>query len=141
MDNPQKSKVKVSSLSRVILSEENGRHLQEWLGQLRESCPGIRIKKQDLVNWLVGERGPRLCAADLKSLRERFFNEIELAQWALGQLKAAKARNEKLTLADLIRGGKLKEGVISPRKERAKSTPKSAAEMPPIEGNRTDLAE
>lgn len=140
MDTPQKSKVKVSSLSRIILSEENGRHLQEWIVQLRESCPGIRIKKQDLVNWLVGERGPRLSSADLKSLRERFFNEIELAQWALGQLKAAKARNEKLSLADLLRGGKLKEGVISPRKERAKSTPKSVAESP-MEGNRAGSAE
>lgn len=101
-----KPKAKVPSASRLVLSEDNGKILQDWIVQLKESCPGIRLKKQDLVNWMVGERGTQLSAADLKSIKERFFGEIELAQWALTQLKQAKARNEKITLAELIRSGK-----------------------------------
>jgi len=132
METPQKPKTKVSSLSRVILDGENVKHLQGWIEQLQESCPGIRIKKQDLVNWMVSEKGPRLSSADLKTIRERFFDEIELAQWALGQLKAAKERNEKLTLADLIRAGKT-NSLESPAKKKNKTPPKIQAEAPKIE--------
>jgi len=132
METPTKSKAKVSSLLRVILKEENVKHLQDWINQLEESCPGIRIKKQDLVNWLVSERGSRLSSADLKAIREQFFDEIELAQWALGQLKAAKERNEKLTLSDLIRNGKT-ASAESPARKKNKTPPKTQTEAPQIE--------
>ncbi len=132
METPLKPKTKVSSLSRFILNEENVKHLQGWIGQLQESCPGIRIKKQDLVNWMVSEKGPRLSPADLKSIRERFFDEIELAQWALGQLKAAKERNEKLTLSDLIRNGKTVSSG-SPAKKKNRTPSKTQTEVPRIE--------
>ncbi len=105
METPSKSKAKVSSLCRIILDEANGRNLQGWIEQLRGSCPGIRIKKQDLVSWSIHEKGERLSQSDLKAIRERFFDEVELAQWALEQLRAAKQRNEKLTLADVIKVG------------------------------------
>lgn len=92
-------------MCRIILDEVTEKHLQGWIDQLRGSCPGIRIKKQDLVSWLIQERGDRLSQSDLKAIRERFFDEVELAQWALEQLRAAKQRNEKLTLAGLIKVG------------------------------------
>ena len=104
MEAPLKPKAKVSSLSRVMLTEENGKHLQEWIGQLGEFCPGIRVNKQDIINWLVSTKGARLTAGDLKEVKDRFFDDIELAEWALQQLRAARARNEKLALADLVRG-------------------------------------
>ncbi len=137
MEAPLKPKAKVPSLSRIIVNEENGRHLQAWIAQLRESCPGIRIKKQDLVNWLVSEKGTRLTPADLKSIKERFFGEIELAQWALSQLKAAKARNEKVTLSDLIRNGKAGSSEASPKKKN--KPPKTQPEAPQIEGPSSGL--
>lgn len=138
MEAPTKPKAKVSSLSRVILNEENVKHLQGWIGQLQESCPGIRVKKQDLVNWILSERGPSLSSTELKSIRERFFDEIELAQWALGQLKAAKERNEKLTLADLIRTGK-NSSSESPAKKKNKTPPKNHMGAPQIEAPSSGL--
>lgn len=132
METPTKPKAKVSSLSRAILNEENVSHLESWIRQLEESCPGIRIKKQDLVNWLVSEKGSRLSSADIKAIRERFFDEIELAQWALGQLKSAKERNEKLTLSDLIRNGKTVSS-DSPAKRKNKTPSKTQTEAPQIE--------
>jgi len=133
METPLKLKAKVPPLPRVILSDDNDKRLQEWLTQIRESCPGIRIKKQDLVNWIIAERSARLSSADLKAVREKFFDEIELAQWALGQLKAAKDRNEKLTLADLVRNGRTSSSESSV-KVKKKSPPKIQSEAPQIEG-------
>lgn len=126
METPSKSKAKVSSLCRVILDEANGKHLEGWIEQLRGSCPGIRIKKQDLVSWLIQEKGEQLSPADLKAIRERFFDEVELAQWALEQLRAAKQRNEKLTLAGLLKVGS-SDGHT---KKKTKVPPKLEMEVP-----------
>jgi hypothetical protein len=139
MEALTKPKVKGPSLTRIILNEESERHLQSWVSQLKESCPGIRVKKQDLVNWLISERDAQLSATDMKAIKERFFGEIELAQWALLQLKAAKARNEKVTLAELIRSGRVMPTEHSPRKKAAPSK-KSEQELPhneaaPVTGN------
>lgn len=129
MEMPSKTKAKVSSLARIILNEENGKQLDSWIEQLKGSCPGIRIKKQDLVSWLIVEKGNCLSQGDLKTIRERFFDAVELAQWALEQLRAAKQRNEKLTLADLIRNGKTTSS-DSHSKKKTKVPPKSEMEVP-----------
>jgi len=130
METLTKPKTKVSPGQRVILSEESALQLGRWIEQVRESCPGIRVKKQDLVSWLVSEKDT-LTPNDLKSIKERFYDEIELAEWALAQLKAAKARNEKVALSDLLRGGKrTTEGDALPRKARKKSPPALNNEAP-----------
>jgi hypothetical protein len=102
METQLKPKAKSIAVSRIVLNEGNAKHLQEWVGQLREACPGIRVKKQDVVNWLISEKGSRLTPGDLKALKDRFFDDVALAEWALRQLRAAKARSEPLTLADLV---------------------------------------
>lgn len=131
MEALTKPKAKGPLLSRIVLSDESERQVQGWISQLKESCPGIRVKKQDLVNWLISERDSQLSAVDTKSIKERFFGEIELAQWALLQLKAAKARNEKVTLAELIRSGRVAPAE-SPKKKTIPSK-KSGQELPHIE--------
>lgn len=142
MESITKTKAKGPSLSRINLSEQSERLIQGWISQLKDSCPGIRVKKQDLVNWLISERGSQLSASDTKSIKECFFGEIELAQWALVQLKAAKARNEKVTLAELIRSGKVTSAEQLPRK-KASPSKKSEQELPQSEvapgtGNRNE---
>jgi hypothetical protein len=97
-----KAKLKVSQL-RVVLNSESGICLQGWMDQLVETYPGIHIKKQDLVNWLVSEKGGRLSPNDLKAVKDRFFDDIALAEWALRELKSARARNENLVLLDLLK--------------------------------------
>lgn len=132
METPLKPKAKVSSLSRIILNEENGKHLEGWIEQLRGSCPGIRIKKQDLVSWLIQDKGARLSQADLKTVRERFFDEVELAQWALDQLRAAKQRNEKLTLAGLLKVGSSDGHTKKKSKLPPETREVSQSEAPPV---------
>lgn len=132
METPLKPKSKVSSFSKIILNEENGKHLEGWIEQLRGSCPGIRIKKQDLVSWLIQVKGARLSQADLKTVRERFFDEVELAQWALDQLRAAKQRNEKLTLAGLLKVGSSDGHTKKKSKLPPVATEVPQSEAPPV---------
>ena len=118
MESLPKKRTKANANHRVVLSEESTRYLDRWLEQLRESSPGIRVKKQDLVNWLITQKGEALSSSDLKSVRDEFYDEIKLAEWALAQLKTAKAKNEKVALVDLLKGGK------NGASERPRRTPK-----------------
>jgi hypothetical protein len=126
METQLKPKAKSVAVSRIVLSEEASKYLCTWMSQLRTTCPGIRLKKHDLLSWLVSQKGNKLSSSDLKIIKERFHDEIELAEWVLKQLKAAKARNEKLSLAELLGGGP-QEKVIRSKRAVKQFTPPLAA--------------
>ena len=128
-----KPKAKTAPINRVILSEETANVLDAWAGQMETFCPGIRLKRQDLVAWLVSQKDKELSPSEQKSIKERFYDDIELATWALEQLKAAKARNEKVSLVDLIKSGKVNHADTVPKRVKKKSPPTSN-ETPQNEG-------
>jgi len=101
LENKNKPKSKSTTL-RIALGEATALRLGQWCRQVSEICPGIRLKKQELVDWLITSSDERLGPAQIKSIRERFYDEVRLTEWALKELKAAKARNEKLSLSDLL---------------------------------------
>jgi hypothetical protein len=133
MDTNSKSKPKKAPTLRIIVTENNVSSLDLWIGQLEQFCPGIRLKRQDLVNWLIEEKGGLLSPNDLKRAKEQFYGEIELARWALDQLKAAKARNEKVTLNDLLRGGKSNDTDVPRKRSKSKASPALESELPQSE--------
>lgn len=130
MEPITKPKPKAIPTTRAVLSEDSVRKIESWLIQVTNVCPGIRLKRQDLVNWLVTEKGEQLSPSDLKSVKDRFYDEIELAQWALSQLIAAKIRNERVSLNELIRGGGSSPGEPARRKIRKKPPSNSSNQLP-----------
>lgn len=132
METNIKAKSKGAPILRIVVTEKNASTLDLWIGQLETFCPGIRLKRQDLINWLVEEKGGLLAVNDLKRVKEQFYGEIELARWALDQLKAAKARNEKVTLNDLLRSGKSNDSDV-PRKRKPKASPAFESDLPQSE--------
>lgn len=128
-----KPKAKGLPINRVVLSQETATKLDAWAEQMEVFCPGIGLKRQNLVEWLVMSKEQQLLTADQKALKEQFYDDIELATWALQQLKAAKARNEKLSLADLLKGGKPKSTDEAPKRTKRKSLPTPEIESPQIE--------
>lgn len=128
-----KPKAKGLPINRVVLSQETANKLDAWAEQVEVFCPGIGLKRQNLVEWLVTSKEQQLPTSDQKALKEQFYDDIELATWALQQLKAAKARNEKVSLADLLKGGKTKATDEVPKRAKRKSPPTSEIESPQIE--------
>ena len=116
------------TINRVVLSEEATTVLDSWIRQMEAYCPGIQLNRQDLVGWLVGNREKELSPSEQKAIKESLYDDIELATWALKELKAAKARNEKLSLADLLRGRSAGDSKKSTVKKR--SSPQSKKEVP-----------
>lgn len=132
-----KPKAKGSSINRVVISEEAANKLDRWSEQMEAFCPGIGLKRQNLVDWLVTSKEQQLPTSDQKAIKEQFYDDIELAAWALQQLKAAKARNEKLSLADLLKSSKVKSTDEVPKRIKKKSPPTLTNEAPQIEGSQS----
>ena len=130
----QKAKTKPQPVNRVVLSDSTAQKLDAWAEQMEMYCPGIRLKRQQLIEWLVNEKGPQLGTSDQRSVKDQFYDDVELAAWALEQLKAAKAKNEKLSLSDLLKRGVTGRNESEPKKVRKKSPPTSQNEVPQIEG-------
>ena len=129
-----KPKSKGLPINRVALSEDAAKKLDAWAEQMEVFCPGIRLKRQQIIEWLIGEQGAQLTASDQKSIKDQFYDDVELAAWALSQLKAAKAKNEKLSLADLLKRGQSSKIENDSKKAKRKSPPTSQNEVPQIEG-------
>src|SRR5690242_4727672 len=55
-----------------------------------------------LVNFLIMNRSDTLSAIDLSGIETQFFDELKFAQWAVEELKLAKARGDQTTLADIV---------------------------------------
>ena len=133
----QKAKTKPQPVNRVVLSDSTAQKLDAWAEQMEMLCPGIRLKRQQLIEWLVNEKGPQLGTSDQRSVKDQFYDDVELAAWALEQLKAAKAKNEKLSLSDLLKRGVIGRNESEPKKVKKKSPPTSQTEVPQIEGAAT----
>ena len=132
-----KPKSKGLPINRIALSEDAAKKLDLWAEQMEVFCPGIRLKRQQIIDWLISEKGAQLTASEQRSIKDQFYDDVELVTWALSQLKAAKAKNEKLSLADLLKRGQANKLENNTKKSKKKSPPTSKNEVPQIEGATT----
>ncbi len=76
------------------------------LNQLNEQISGrlkgVKLTRSDLVNFLILSHSETFSASEIKELEAKYFDEVKFAQWALEELKAAKARGEDRTLASIL---------------------------------------
>jgi len=87
---------------RVSLRPEVAERLDRWVAHLKESAKGIKIGRGELVEWLVLSRAEQLSNQEQKELRDRYFSDLDVAAWALDQLRKAKAAGTMLNLKELL---------------------------------------
>lgn len=121
--HPDRIKVSPEVLSRLSLWNE------EITGRLR----GVKLTRSDLVNFLILNHEQALSSSELKELENRYFDEVKFAQWALEELKAARARGESLSLADILAQNRTPPTLKSEPKGRKskKKEPPSIEPTPP----------
>jgi len=134
--NP-KSKQK-ANLNRITLNQPNADRVDGWLAHLRDQFPGIRIKRNELVNWLIAQTPNALADASTKSIGALHFDDIQYLLWARTKITAAREKGESLTLVEIMAkyppGDSLSRPRRTPRK-RAKdafATPDSTPNHPVI---------
>lgn len=115
MDTAQDPKKKVRHPDRVTLTAEALSRLTEMLNQLDGHLKGSRVTKSDLASFLVLSRSSQLSDQEVEQLKRQHFDEVRFAQWALRQLKAAKAEGKTLSLAEVMQQGQALQSVSETR--------------------------
>lgn len=120
MQNETKPKVRVKHPDRVSLSPEAVIRLNEWMDALETNARGIKISKNELVSFLILNHAVKLSESETLQLKDQYFDEVRFAEWAVQQLKAAKASGRHLTLSHVMGGAKCPESPMEKTKEKEK---------------------
>lgn len=102
MDNQTNTKPKARAVDRVALSHEAQLRLVCCMNELSRSLKGCRISKGDLVNYIILSHPPTFSGKECDELREKHFDELRFAEWAVKQIKAAKSSGEAISLSSLF---------------------------------------
>jgi len=103
---------------KITLTNESLDKTQKWITQIIGDQRGVKIRPQEIVNWIIQKHSDTLSESEINQYCDKNIDQIEVAQWALNELKTALRRGEKLSLRDLILGA---EDVLPPGRN-AKST-------------------
>ncbi len=87
---------------RITVAKESLSRLSDWIEQIATEVKGIKLNRNDLVNWLIQNHASTLSADEVKEVERHFFDEVKFAEWALKELKAAKARGETTSLSEIL---------------------------------------
>lgn len=100
-----KAKKSLEAVERIAVKSDALARLNGWLEQLSGQYPGIRVSRSELVEWLIRRHSDELSPEERSSIKDQYFDEIQLALWAVKALKAARAGGQILTLSEVIGGG------------------------------------
>ena len=103
---------------RIALTEESSSRLGKWLREVNTDLPGPCIRQKQLVEWLILSRSESLTRSDIQSIRESYIDEVDLAEWALQEIREARKSGRELKLRELV-------GPASQPRRRKTKQPKS----------------
>ena len=88
---------------RITLSKEALQVLAAMEAQVEKAFGGmVRLKNKELTNFILEARSAELSSSELKMLKDKYFDEVRAATWALQKLKEAKERGESLKLKEIL---------------------------------------
>ncbi|MBI2712739.1 MAG: hypothetical protein HYX41_07805 [Bdellovibrio sp.] len=87
---------------RVKISAEAIAKLNNLAEQVNSQLRGVKLTRCELVDFLLLSHSESLSASELKDLEAKYFDEVKFAQWAVEELKRAKARGESVSFADIL---------------------------------------
>jgi hypothetical protein len=102
MDTEIKTKTRTQHPERVTLNQKSLDRINGWLGQLNLELKGIKISRSDLVDWLLSLAKDKLSPALCKDVKKNYYDEVKFHEWAMKEFKAARARGESITYAEII---------------------------------------
>lgn len=125
MENLVPKKAKFRHPDRVTLTPELLSKLDGWMKQVTGKHRGVRLTRNNMVDWLIGSYPAELPSADVKIIAERFYDEERFLKDAIRELRSKKSRGENVSLAELLAN----VGAQMPSSPRKARKPKVAAEL------------
>lgn len=87
---------------RFTITPNNLEKIGSLLEQLRFTLKGCDATRKDMLNWIIEKFPEQLNEDSLKELAGRFYDEERFLKFALGEVRAAKARGEQKTLEQIL---------------------------------------
>ena len=132
MENPTTKKAKFRHPDRVTLTPDLLAKLEGWMKQVTDKHRGVRLTRNNVVDWLIGSYPPELPNGDVKIIAERFYDEERFLKDAIRELRSKKSRGENVDLAELLAnvGSQKPKAVRKPRKPKVVTDPSAIAISP-----------
>ena len=96
-----KPKTQKRGTERVALNPEAIARVEEWMSHIEKEKKGVRITRNELVNFVLLRHAPVLSEEELNDIGKTHYSELRFYEWALKTVRKAQARGEDLTIAML----------------------------------------
>lgn len=140
LTNENTKPVKKENPDRIVLDRKSVEFLSQISTQVEDAFGGlIKLTQKELANFVLQNRAQSLTQAELKAIKDQYFDDVRAAQWALQKLKTAKEEGRDLSLAEVM--SMIQTPVVSekrPRKidpEKRKKKEKHPAQLDASEPN------
>ncbi len=88
---------------RIVLEEQSLVFMAQIQAQIDKAFGGlIKLSNKEVANFVLQVRFNLLTQAELELIKEKYFDDVRAAKWALQKLKTAKSGGEKLSLLDVV---------------------------------------
>lgn len=88
---------------RIVLETKSMEFVKSVEEQIKETFGGmIELTNKEIANFLLQTRTMPLTSGELKAVKEKYFDDVRAAQWAVQQLKAAKNAGKEVSLAEVL---------------------------------------
>lgn len=88
---------------RIVLEQDTLAVVKRIANQIEKGFGGvIKLTNKEIANFLIQSRGDELSAAELTAIKDRYFDDVRAAQWAVNRLKMAKNAGQQITLAEIL---------------------------------------
>lgn len=88
---------------RIVLEVESVALAKRINDQINDVFGGvIKLTHKEIANFLLQQRSELLSQSELKAIKDKHFDDVRAAQWAVQKLKAAKDSGQELTLGDVL---------------------------------------
>ena len=104
---------------RVTMLPQHLEKIDGWIGQVKESCKGVLVSRNQILQWVIENRCATLDADDLRALGSQFFQEEIFLKQVSVELKVRRAAGECVTLGELM------SQILPPNSASKKSRKKS----------------
>jgi nucleoid DNA-binding protein len=125
--NAPKRKRRYSNPERASLNNEALARVNSWMCQLKPKLKGSKVSRSDLVNWFILQKSDQLGDREVADLVKAYFDPVKALEWAVAEVKSAKARGESIDLTEFVST----KFIAKPRKPRKRKEPKESRSIRP----------
>jgi hypothetical protein len=103
--------------NRIALDNESVQKVDQWVEQVNREAKGVRIKRNELVDWLIKSLPDTLKSRQIKRISNQFYDAVVDMESALKKAKEARARGEPIPSIELPKS----RVVVPPRAQKQQS--------------------